>query len=77
MSTGAALRAAKLKTMKEKQWRAPYFWAGFVLQGESTNHIMVEDNWGHHFSWVLFALLVLASSLFVVFRRRKRQSASA
>jgi CHAT domain-containing protein len=77
MSTGAALREAKLKTMREKQWRAPYFWAGFVLQGESTNHIVVQNRWWRHPGWALFALLVLASSLFVVFRRRKRQSATA
>ena len=61
MSTGAALRAAKLKMMKEKQWRAPYFWAGFVLQGEYTNRIAVEDDWWLHPGWVLLALLFLLS----------------
>lgn len=30
----AALRAAKLAMRHQKRWRAPYFWAGFVLQGE-------------------------------------------
>jgi CHAT domain-containing protein/Tfp pilus assembly protein PilF len=30
----AALRAAQLSLWKEKRWAAPYFWAGFVLQGE-------------------------------------------
>lgn len=30
----AALRAAQLSMLKEKQWRAAYYWAGFVLQGE-------------------------------------------
>jgi len=77
MSTGAALRAAKLKTMKEKQWRAPYFWAGFVLQGESTNHIAVEDRSRLHPGWMILAFVVLASSAIVVFRRRRRQSARA
>ena len=71
MTTGAALREAKLKTMKEKQWRAPYFWAGFVLQGEHTNRIAVNDDWRFNSGWVLLALLVLLSSGVIVFRRRR------
>jgi CHAT domain-containing protein/Tfp pilus assembly protein PilF len=30
----AALRAAQISMWQEKQWNAPYYWAGFVLQGE-------------------------------------------
>ena len=30
----AALRAAQLEMSREPRWKAPYFWAGFVLQGE-------------------------------------------
>jgi len=30
----AALRAAQTSLWKEKRWSAPYYWAGFVLQGE-------------------------------------------
>lgn len=30
----AALRAAQIKIWKEEQYRAPYYWAPFVLQGE-------------------------------------------
>ncbi|HEU0185520.1 MAG TPA: CHAT domain-containing protein, partial [Blastocatellia bacterium] len=30
----AALRQAQLSLWKEKQWREPYYWAAFVLQGE-------------------------------------------
>jgi CHAT domain-containing protein len=77
MSTSAALRAAKLKTMREKQWRAPYFWAGFVLQGEYTNRITVDNNRWFHLGWVLVALVVLMTSVVIVFRRRRRQSARA
>jgi len=29
-----ALRQAQLSIWKEKQWRGPYYWAAFVLQGE-------------------------------------------
>ena len=34
MSPAAALRGAQLSMLKDKRWRAPYFWSGFVLQGE-------------------------------------------
>ena len=30
----AALRAGQISLSKEKRWKSPYFWAGFVLQGE-------------------------------------------
>jgi CHAT domain-containing protein len=34
MSPARALRQAQLSIWKERQWRAPYYWAAFVLQGE-------------------------------------------
>lgn len=30
----AALREAQVEMSKQRQWQAPYYWAGFVLQGE-------------------------------------------
>ncbi len=30
----AALRAAQFELSKQKRWASPYFWAGFMLQGE-------------------------------------------
>jgi CHAT domain-containing protein len=30
----AALRAAQVSIWKDKRWEAPYYWAGFALQGE-------------------------------------------
>ncbi len=41
MSPAAAHRSAKLKLMKEKGWDAPYYWAGFVVQGEYNNKIAI------------------------------------
>ncbi|MBI4468157.1 MAG: CHAT domain-containing protein, partial [Acidobacteria bacterium] len=34
MRPAAALRAAQLSLKKEKRWSAPYYWAGFQIQGE-------------------------------------------
>ncbi len=30
----AAMRAAQLEMMQTQQWKAPYYWAAFVVQGE-------------------------------------------
>ena len=34
MAPAAALRAAQVEMSKHERWSAPYYWAGFVLQGE-------------------------------------------
>jgi CHAT domain-containing protein/tetratricopeptide (TPR) repeat protein len=34
LSAAAALRAAQVEMSRDKQFAAPYFWAGFTLQGE-------------------------------------------
>jgi CHAT domain-containing protein len=34
LPAGAALRAAQVEMSKQKRWASPYYWAGFVLQGE-------------------------------------------
>jgi CHAT domain-containing protein len=34
LKPAAALRAAQLEMSQTRQWQSPYYWAGFVLQGE-------------------------------------------
>ena len=34
LSPAAALRAAQIELIQMKQWKAPYYWAAFTLQGE-------------------------------------------
>lgn len=34
LSPAAALRSAQLEIRRQEGWRAPFFWAGFILQGE-------------------------------------------
>jgi len=34
LSPAAALKAAQTSMWKESRWQSPYYWAGFVLQGE-------------------------------------------
>jgi CHAT domain-containing protein len=66
MSPSAALRTAKLKMMRDRRWSAPYYWAGFVLQGEFTNHIEVEQHQWRRFGFVvLFLIIALGAGLIV------------
>src|SRR5262249_33726497 len=76
MSPAAALRSAKLKMLQDKRWSAPYYWAGFVLQGEYANHLAVD-----HHPWLrprLFGLvlLVLFAISLLVLHKRKRKTIS-
>ena len=72
MPPAAALRAAKLKLMKEERWRTPYFWAGFVFQGEYENHITVHKNSSQRLVVILVTALFLILVGFLVYRRRQK-----
>uniref|UniRef100_A0ACD5GQU3 CHAT domain-containing protein n=1 Tax=Desertifilum tharense IPPAS B-1220 TaxID=1781255 RepID=A0ACD5GQU3_9CYAN len=34
LTPAAALRQAQIAMWEQQQWNAPYYWAGFTLQGE-------------------------------------------
>jgi len=65
LETGAApstaLRSAKLKMIRDKRWGAPYYWAGFVLEGEYANHISIDRH-----RWLPAALVLLTLLIFTV-----------
>jgi len=73
---GAALRRAKEKIRQQPNWSAPYYWAGFVLEGEYKDPIAIKTN-----SWPAIAIslpvaLALMSSAFIFFRRRRSRLSS-
>jgi CHAT domain-containing protein/lipopolysaccharide biosynthesis regulator YciM len=73
MSPAAALRSAQLKLKQEPRWSSPYYWSGFVLQGEYSNHIVANRRTWWRAGWVLVVLLILiASALFVIQKRKRR-----
>jgi len=77
MPPAAALRAAKLKLMKEPRWRTPYFWAGFVFQGEYDNRIVVNKNSAPNLVLVLVASVFLILAGLMVYLRRRRLNTSS
>jgi hypothetical protein len=77
MPPSTALRAAKLKLMQDKRWRAPYYWAGFVLQGEYTNHIAVPRLSWFRTGLVLLSFLVLVATVVLIVKKRTRRPSRA
>lgn len=73
----AALRWAKQELRKQPAWQAPFFWAGFVLQGEYDRPISVRPKYSTPRKiW----LLIVASALlagWLIWEVRKRQARAA
>lgn len=75
MTPASALRVAKLKIREEKAWSAPYFWAGFVLQGEYKDHIEVRRNSQFRtFLPASIAVVLISIMLFILHKARQTQS---
>jgi CHAT domain-containing protein len=69
----AALRTAKEGVRRQGRWSAPYFWAGFVLQGEYKEGIKVRRGaWPLAAAVAVLSLILIAFAVFVFKRRRRR-----
>jgi len=73
LTPAAALRLAKQRIRQQKAWSAPYFWAGFVLQGEYKESIVVDRDSGLHMSLAIAITLVLISFALTILQRRRRR----
>jgi CHAT domain-containing protein len=72
MTPVAALRAAKLKMIQDKQFSAPYYWAGFVFQGDYESRINVERKSRLSLGLALLLLVSISSGLIFFLRKRRR-----
>ncbi|MBV9960529.1 MAG: CHAT domain-containing protein, partial [Acidobacteria bacterium] len=80
MTPAQALRAAQNSIRQKPQWRAPFYWAGFTLQGEYRQTITPRPG----FLSSLFnlktvaggALLLLLAFVPLWYRRRRRNNGS-
>jgi CHAT domain-containing protein len=68
----AALRYAKQELRKNPAWSAPFFWAGFVLQGEYDGPISVEPKARFSGVIVVVVLLTVIFASLIVFNRLYR-----
>ena len=72
MTPAAALRSAKQKIRREKAWSEPFFWAGFVLQGEYKERILVGSGPSPRIGLVVAIALVVISVGVIILHRRRR-----
>lgn len=72
LSPAAALREAQLALRKQKRWQEPYYWAGFVIQGQYDHPLAL----GHRSrAWQIAGLVTLGAALLattLLFLRRRR-----
>jgi len=73
LSPAAALRKAQVTMSQQKRWQSPYYWAGFVIQGqynqlERTNRLPTP----HLALWLFGVAIISAASFYLLKRRRKR-----
>ena len=65
LTPAAALRDAKKAMWREKRWRAPYYWAAFVLQGEYQERIKADAGPAHG-RHIAFAILILLGAFLLI-----------
>jgi hypothetical protein len=80
----AALRAARIEVWRARRWRAPYYWAAFVLQGEYAEPARAQAaeagaagarRW--KYAPTAAALLALSAAGLYALRRRRRKRFAA
>jgi CHAT domain-containing protein len=73
LTPAAALREAQLQMSRDERWSAPYYWAGFVIQGRYDERVVVSD--ARLFSPSRIALgigLILILTITSIFLLRRR-----
>src|SRR5262249_19494225 len=78
LAPAAALRESQLAMLNEKRWRSPYFWAGFVIQGQYANAnatTLPSQPFAKYFLPLGCVAALLSSVLLFVLRRKRRRAA--
>ena len=64
-----ALRAAKLEMQKQERWRSPFFWAGFVLQGEYKDPTLARESTSYFPNAMIIVTVLLVAGCIYGFAR--------
>jgi CHAT domain-containing protein len=77
LSPAAALRDSQLAMSGQQRWQAPYYWAGFVIQGqylatENTRPSLFLTGKRYAVFGAVIGILLLTSILIIIRRRRSR-----
>lgn len=72
LSPAAALRKAQVTMSQQKRWQSPYYWAGFVIQGQYIQSERVSRYPIYLVAlWLMAAVVVGAAALYALRRRLK------
>lgn len=72
LSAAAALRKAQVTMSQQKRWQAPYYWAGFVIQGQYLpSRTVSRFPFPHLALWLILAAGASLAGLYAFRRRRK------
>lgn len=73
MTPAAALRSAKQHVRRQKGWESPYYWAGFVLQGDYGDQVVKPSSSGYWNSGLAIVILtpMLLGGLYFVHKRSR------
>jgi CHAT domain-containing protein/tetratricopeptide (TPR) repeat protein len=78
LAPAAALRQAQLAMWNEKRWRAPYYWAAFVIQGRYNQTETSYSRWtfpaAEKIAVIGIMAFLLLTALVLVIRRKNRSS---
>lgn len=70
LAPAAALRKAQLTMSQQKRWHSPYYWSGFIIQGQYTQNTRT-DRFGRGWAvWVCVAAVIGIVAVFALRRRR-------
>ncbi|HEV7743619.1 MAG TPA: CHAT domain-containing tetratricopeptide repeat protein [Pyrinomonadaceae bacterium] len=72
LSPAAALRKAQLTMSQQKRWQSPYYWAGFVIQGQYVPNERVTRFSSQRLLVGLIAATALGVVGFYAWRRRRK-----
>ena len=73
LTPAAALRAAQNNIRQKPEWSAPYYWAGFTLQGEYRQIIRAPAGFRRiGLYWTIAMTLMVLGAVCFWYRRRKR-----
>ena len=73
LTPSAALRKAQLDLSRQNRWRSPYFWAGFVIQGQYAERGPWKPvtSWSSRIIAGSVVMFILLAGLYVLRHRRK------
>jgi CHAT domain-containing protein len=74
LSPAAALRKAQVTMSQEKRWQSPYYWAGFVIQGQYLSSQKTARFAIPRFAFFVFGAVVVVAAVFYILKRRRKIS---